>query len=728
MADYNLQYQDTYIDALLATVNELKSNGYIFKGVATPSTNPGTTTEKCAYIASEAGTYTNFNNLSVTGLSVLTYNGSAWSASSLNMRLEQTTGQSNSAVMSQKAVTDKFNNNIILQQGYLNASDGSYATLNTRGLSDYLKANTTITCKSGYFVRGIYRFTKDYTYVNFTSYATIPFASFLLQDPTYYYRVLFQKGDGNQIVTLSDVIESVRSDADRYLGTNLYANVELGAYNLTTGTSIPSKTTNSKRMRCGGLFKTAGMISIKCKDGYQCTITSFTEGASGQIGYGWGQEHHLLACQYDEFIIHFKRNDNGNVSSSDLNCVDYFYYDDIYKFKWFNKESRGISGYTDLQIKCNKNVADTITESLALQDSDVEATDNCRLYLPSKYSEDGEPTRLIIHCHGASVNYNYNNFSDLGIDTKFLKYFTSMGYAVLFVSGMAGNTTLSIGTTAGNPLAYQSHVKAYKYVVDKYNIRQDGCFVYGISAGSIPALQIANFTDIPVLAQIIYCGIYSVPRAFMLLGGYVSNTLAQNMKQYIADEYDMQGSVTWSTSDPVSDAEWKYLIDNVMRFAGWNTFLKGATTKMSQSDYADFVGDYYGTNFPSWIDPQNMTFDTIDQLLMTIKVQQKNTQSPSGTLLDAINAEKTLYDSVSLNRSVPLKIFHATNDNIAPYRYAKYYYEMLKRGGSQVEFRTFPSGGHSPYGNDVTVTMPNGTSVNTCVTAIESLLFCQRFE
>lgn len=109
MSDYNLQYQDTYIDALLATVNELKSNGYIFKGVATPTTNPGTTTEKCAYIASEAGTYTNFGNLSVTDLSILIYNGSSWSKNALNvLGIKQTIGESTTSVMSQKAVTDEL--------------------------------------------------------------------------------------------------------------------------------------------------------------------------------------------------------------------------------------------------------------------------------------------------------------------------------------------------------------------------------------------------------------------------------------------------------------------------------------------------------------------------------------------------------------------------------------------------------------------------------------------
>ena len=106
MADYEFSYTGPNMNAYFGTIKELYDNGYIFKGVATLSTNPGTPTEKIAYIASEAGTYTNFGNLSVTGLSVLTYNGTAWSATSLNLDIQQTTGQSTTSVMSQKAVSD----------------------------------------------------------------------------------------------------------------------------------------------------------------------------------------------------------------------------------------------------------------------------------------------------------------------------------------------------------------------------------------------------------------------------------------------------------------------------------------------------------------------------------------------------------------------------------------------------------------------------------------------
>lgn len=115
MADYDLQYQDTYIDALLATANELKTAGYIYKGVATPSTNPGTPTERVAYLASEPGTYTNFGGIVIaSGLYSLTYASGTWTGTQMqagsDIEVVQTTGDSTSDVMSQKAVTDEFGN------------------------------------------------------------------------------------------------------------------------------------------------------------------------------------------------------------------------------------------------------------------------------------------------------------------------------------------------------------------------------------------------------------------------------------------------------------------------------------------------------------------------------------------------------------------------------------------------------------------------------------------
>jgi hypothetical protein len=75
--DYDFTYTGAEIQAILDTAKKLKDSGYIFLGVATPSTNPGTPTQKVYYEAKQAGTYTNFGGVVLPdGISLLIWNGS----------------------------------------------------------------------------------------------------------------------------------------------------------------------------------------------------------------------------------------------------------------------------------------------------------------------------------------------------------------------------------------------------------------------------------------------------------------------------------------------------------------------------------------------------------------------------------------------------------------------------------------------------------------------------
>ena len=75
--DYDFTYTGAEIQAILDTAKKLKDSGYIFLGVATPSTNPGTPTQKVYYEAKQAGTYTNFGGVVLPdGISLLKWNGS----------------------------------------------------------------------------------------------------------------------------------------------------------------------------------------------------------------------------------------------------------------------------------------------------------------------------------------------------------------------------------------------------------------------------------------------------------------------------------------------------------------------------------------------------------------------------------------------------------------------------------------------------------------------------
>ena len=78
---------------LLAMVNSL-GVGYQYAGIATPATNPGTPDQNVFYIASTAGTYTNFNGLVLTDgeIAILKYNG-AWAKDSTGAATKESVNQ-----------------------------------------------------------------------------------------------------------------------------------------------------------------------------------------------------------------------------------------------------------------------------------------------------------------------------------------------------------------------------------------------------------------------------------------------------------------------------------------------------------------------------------------------------------------------------------------------------------------------------------------------------------
>lgn len=64
----------------ITKIEQLLQEGYTFMGVATPETNPGTPDQKVFYIASQLGTYTNFNGETLTGDVVIFKYNETWIA------------------------------------------------------------------------------------------------------------------------------------------------------------------------------------------------------------------------------------------------------------------------------------------------------------------------------------------------------------------------------------------------------------------------------------------------------------------------------------------------------------------------------------------------------------------------------------------------------------------------------------------------------------------------
>lgn len=110
---------------------KLRTAGYIYAGIATATTNPGTPVEKVFYAATTAGTYTNFGNKAVNnGITILSWNGTSWTSNEL-ISIKSEVGSNENAVMSQKIVSnllrgeaDSITNNVRNPYTYL----GSFKT------------------------------------------------------------------------------------------------------------------------------------------------------------------------------------------------------------------------------------------------------------------------------------------------------------------------------------------------------------------------------------------------------------------------------------------------------------------------------------------------------------------------------------------------------------------------------------------------------------------------
>ena len=88
---------DTALQNAINTINTKLSEGYVYVGIATTSTNPSTPSGKVFYIAVAAGTYTNFGSAAVTqGINILKFNGTEWNVEQVwGVDDEPTIGSSN---------------------------------------------------------------------------------------------------------------------------------------------------------------------------------------------------------------------------------------------------------------------------------------------------------------------------------------------------------------------------------------------------------------------------------------------------------------------------------------------------------------------------------------------------------------------------------------------------------------------------------------------------------
>ena len=116
------------------------------------------------------------------------------------------------------------------------------------------------------------------------------------------------------------------------------------------------------------------------------------------------------------------------------------------------------------------------------------------LMLPSNYSPSGEPTKLIFMHHGNTGTVNVEDktwYSEVNTWSNFVNAYLNAGYAVFDVNGCGPVSDSNANHDYGAFGALQAAFKAYKYILNKYNVSEK-IMVHGSSMGGITAYAFAK--------------------------------------------------------------------------------------------------------------------------------------------------------------------------------------------------------------------------------------------
>jgi hypothetical protein len=373
------------------------------------------------------------------------------------------------------------------------------------------------------------------------------------------------------------------------------------------------------------------------------------------------------------------------------------------------------SGYQHLTMKvgfasCIPN-SDTPTNQLEVETSYY--PDHGVLCLPSSYTPNGEPTRLICFTHGHAVTYNQNStrFNSLDILPD---YWLSEGYAIF---DMDGSIT---GTFSGNhdyePAAVNSYDTAYEWIVRHFNVRTDGLFSTGRSQGGGMQFVLAKRSKMPILA-------FAPIVPFVSPIGYFNRAKTRSAKKELLSAYGVPdselNSISWSGSGNVyfhqlTTAQKNIIMNNQYRFNAYTAFCYNRPLTIEEADL------YSEADIP-------MTDSNYNEATQNAKYEE-------------------FYESVSssLNPSEfnnkPFIMFTCVTDNAINHKSVELFHKLLSNAGQLVQIHVFPQPSvPSPENSDhrfeintenmVTYTNSKGITLNNVPKVyIEILAFWRKFE
>ena len=239
---------------------------------------------------------------------------------------------------------------------------------------------------------------------------------------------------------------------------------------------------------------------------YDVAVSTLQMGSSNGSGY---IDSTPVLSKVSEYTFDFVATENANsfvVYSLGGSTMDFTIFEIVgvkeINDKVDNLNRISVASEEYFQVSCNaeKSISDesfikSVDGSYILPTTKI-YKDWCHFVMP----DTDAPLKLVILCHGSGLTVKENvdqwfNYQNIG------KILISMGYAVLCCNFMPIDVGQDFyGSPLGNWMIPQIAKSAYDYVMKKYNLDTNGCFIYGQSNGGLTAENIVELTDIPVNA------------------------------------------------------------------------------------------------------------------------------------------------------------------------------------------------------------------------------------
>lgn len=390
----------------------------------------------------------------------------------------------------------------LLQPGFYNYATGIYITSDSYSHSEFIKClgETTLWVN---FVSHITFWDENFNYISGDVNASNAWASYTIPNTAYYVNLSVQNSYVNYAIANfganhSDEKKYTADFKDKFI-TNLKGyrwdidvTWEEGGLN---GSGEKVSVSSMDRTDYFTVPSNIKEFTISCEN-YKLWICAYDENHNKVYAPSAFFNSLTINNAYKYYIVVID-NVSGGHHFEYVNQVNlYFNLTDNSTYK--QPYQAGFIGFT---VPVNQKTVDVSSTADVQTDNENDMVNvDCIVKLPTTYTPNGKPSRLLMICHGAGRGVTgEGNWTTITGYNNIVNAFLSHGYVVFDCNGY--DNTYYGHDFWGAPRGVEAWRKAYEYVVKNYNVEQN-LSIYAFSMGGMTAMNLAlnNFPNIKVIA------------------------------------------------------------------------------------------------------------------------------------------------------------------------------------------------------------------------------------